>query len=157
MSHPNNLEKILAKTKKSKTGCLEWLGSKHGNGKYGYTTYMGYYGPAHRIVWMLTKGDIPKGMVVMHKCDNRVCINIKHLKLGTPKDNNYDTLKKRRQHWQNKTHCKNGHELTKENVRSYPGKFDDIKACRACGRENTKRYYWRKRGVELIAEWREVK
>lgn len=36
--------------------------------------------------------DIPEGMVVRHKCDNPRCINIKHLELGTMKQNTQDCI-----------------------------------------------------------------
>jgi hypothetical protein len=51
---------------------------------------------AHRWVYTQTYGDIPKGMVVMHSCDEPSCININHLSLGTIKDNNHDMIRKGR-------------------------------------------------------------
>lgn len=63
-----------------------------------HTTNKGYsvirhnhrlYG-GHQLAYILAKGDIPKGLVVRHKCDNRLCINPDHLELGTIADNNRD-------------------------------------------------------------------
>lgn len=45
---------------------------------------------AHRAAWMLTKGEIPKGMVVCHACDQPLCVNPAHLWLGTTAQNNED-------------------------------------------------------------------
>lgn len=45
---------------------------------------------AHRMAYILAKGDIPTNLVVMHKCDNPACCNPKHLHLGTMATNNYD-------------------------------------------------------------------
>ena len=39
-------------------------------------------------------GEIPKGMVIRHKCDNPNCCNIEHLEIGTQKDNIEDMIKR---------------------------------------------------------------
>ncbi len=51
---------------------------------------------AHRIAYRYFKGDIPKGMVVMHSCDVRSCVNPDHLSLGTQADNIADMTAKGR-------------------------------------------------------------
>lgn len=46
----------------------------------------------HRVVWELYhKRRIPKGKLVLHICDNRICVNPEHLKLGTYAVNNKET------------------------------------------------------------------
>jgi DNA-binding XRE family transcriptional regulator len=52
---------------------------------------------AHRWMWSTINGAIPSGMVIMHKCDNRRCINPEHLQLGTIQDNVTDKVNKGRQ------------------------------------------------------------
>lgn len=41
----------------------------------------------HRWVWEQAHGPVPKGLLVMHECDNKLCMNLEHLRLGTTKEN----------------------------------------------------------------------
>lgn len=49
-----------------------------------------------RVVWQLSRGPIPDGMLVCHRCDNPPCVEIDHLFLGTSKDNSQDMVRKGR-------------------------------------------------------------
>lgn len=51
---------------------------------------------AHRISWIIHMGQIPNGMHVLHRCDNRRCVNPSHLFLGSNLDNVRDMVKKER-------------------------------------------------------------
>lgn len=83
-------------------GCWLWRAGRYPRG-YGmvnlgrdmrgkqFTTY------AHRVAYVLARGPIEAGQVVMHACDVTACVNPAHLVLGTQGDNNRDCFAKGRQ------------------------------------------------------------
>lgn len=75
--------------------CIEWTGALDRNG-YGMIAVKGKTHRAHRVVWEKDNGPIPKGMHVLHKCDNRKCVNIEHLYIGSNFDNVRDALERKR-------------------------------------------------------------
>lgn len=77
--------------------CIEWDGTRV-KGGYGILWKKGHgrHELAHRQVYEEHHGEIPKGMRVLHRCDNPPCVNIDHLFLGTQGDNMTDMYRKRR-------------------------------------------------------------
>lgn len=88
-------ERFWSKVGDTTEGCWVWQASKDTRG-YGHVWFDGQLFRAHRVAWELTNGPIPEGLVVLHECDFRPCVNPKHLRLGTQRDNIHDAIAKGR-------------------------------------------------------------
>ncbi len=78
------------------TGCWLWMGSV-GNGGYGVIQVDKKQIRAHRAAWLLMRGPVPDGLLVCHRCDNPLCVNVEsHCFLGTAKENAEDCKAKGR-------------------------------------------------------------
>ena len=82
-------------------GCWEWTGSTIGHMGYGQMAFDGRHMLAHRAAYLFYVDDIPEGMIVMHDCDNPLCVRPDHLRLGTVAENQADMVAKgrHRAHW----------------------------------------------------------
>jgi len=88
-------ERLEKRTQRNaSTGCLEWVGPVHDG--YGRLSIANILHRVHRLSWELHRGAIPDGLSVLHRCDNRRCIEIEHLFLGTSQENTADMIAKGR-------------------------------------------------------------
>lgn len=75
--------------------CHEWQGHCNTHG-YGMIWRDGKRWLAHRKVWTDRVGPIPDGMLLLHRCDNPLCVRVEHLQLGTHKQNTAEMIDRNR-------------------------------------------------------------
>jgi len=79
--------------KKGEDDCWEWQGNILEQG-YGRMYHHSTKEPkAHRLSYMINIGEIPEGALICHTCDNKSCVNPKHLYAGSNQDNMDDLCK----------------------------------------------------------------
>lgn len=98
--------------------CWIWIGNKRGNyGSFSVGSRSLGSVLAHRFSWsMYSKQETPKGMVIMHSCDNPLCVNPAHLSVGTYMENTHDMLKKGRHTYIAHKGNDNGKSVLNENI-----------------------------------------
>lgn len=90
-----HVKRFWAKVDRSGGDNACWIWKGHRNHKnYGIAHWNKKTERAHRVAWILSYGEIPGGLWVLHKCDNPTCVNPKHLFLGTSQDNVNDRTRK---------------------------------------------------------------
>lgn len=146
-------ERIASKFRIDAKGCWRWTGYVAPSGYARQTWTMPGDGKkrshsAHRLSYMMFKGDLIDGMEIDHLCRVRDCINPAHLEQVTRRVN---TLRSNAPSAKNavKTRCPKGHPYSGKNLYTGP---NGARYCRICTRENARRYCKRKALAKLAAK-----
>lgn len=59
--------------------CVIWQGGLNSDRRYGFVMLHGRSFYVHRLFYMLYNGPIPKGHIVHHTCETKLCVNPRHL------------------------------------------------------------------------------
>lgn len=155
---PKVFERFISKVKVCGSGCWEWQGglsAGYGVFHIGYTQFA-----AHRISYLWSNGSLTPGLQIDHLCNNKCCVNPKHLKEVTPQEN---TLRGTGPSAINATKifCKNGHPLTNDNLLQNALIKDNKRICLICNRAKhnkaSRQYYigHREERLEYARKYRE--
>lgn len=117
--------------------CWIWKGSRTGSG-YGQIWVNRRMRTAHRVSHELFIGPIPDGCAVDHLCRNRLCVRPDHLQA-------LDHYTNWSQWNLSKTHCRNGHLYSGDNLRFKPS---GERRCRICHNAQERERQSRKRGLK---------
>lgn len=142
--------------------CWEWPYKplrKDGRKTYPHVKWVGRWNKVgssfgigtHKASYLLSRGQftMPKGMWVLHHCDNPWCVRPDHLYLGTAADNARD----RELRWKGNryrpsaraTTCRRGHPFSEENTYKQTRGQYTIRICKVCRRISGKRHYLKSR------------
>ena len=142
---PYRIQKFILITP---NGCWEWQGFRWKNG-YGSSTYRCKTIAAHRLTYLLLKGELPvKPLVLDHTCRNSCCVNPDHLEAVTQYENSRrgESFLNAGRFQAAKTHCPYGHPYDAANTYFSQGR----RFCRICRSSLQQAYVLKKRKEKSI-------
>ncbi len=89
------MDRFFSKVEKTES-CWNWIAAIRGKSGYGAFRLNGKTQSAHRVSYVLHKGEIPEDLLICHSCDNRRCVNPNHLFICTYYENMQDCKNKGR-------------------------------------------------------------
>lgn len=116
--------------------CWIWAGSK--NKSYGRFFFKSFNVRAHRLSYLLFNGPLKNNEVIDHICSNKICVNPAHLRQVSYRINTLENSNSIQAKNYKKTHCKNGHELSVNNL--YIQKKTGFRYCLICNRLRQSKY-----------------
>ena len=146
--------RFIKKIQFGDNGCWEWTAcrqSEEGYGRFGWNGKTGY---AHRFSYENAVGDIPQGLDIDHTCNNKVCVNPKHLRAVDRQVNNLaahsNTLARINAE---KNTCNRGHPYDSWNLVAAINNAGR-RSCRACGiaRSKARRENWSELELSIFAD-----
>lgn len=146
---PGRLKRFWAKVVKAESGCWLWTGATVGR-NYGLFWAFGKNQRAHRISYEHFVGRIPDNLTIDHLCNVTSCVNPKHLRPATIRDNilrghGASAVNSR------KTHCSRGHLFNDANTYFGVENGWNRRQCRVCKRMSDGRYRSRKRALSPLS------
>lgn len=111
--------------------CWEWTGYRDPFG-YGSVSYCHKMVRAHRFIYAHLIEKIPQDLPLDHVCNNRGCVNPRHLRPVSTRENTLRSLTGPSAVNARKTHCVNGHPFSGDNLYIRPS--DGRRVCKTCNK-----------------------
>ena len=141
----NTLPETIASRIEHCGDCWIFTGATNSRGYGSITDGNGSSLLAHRVAYESTFGPIPDGLTIDHVaergCKSKQCVNPRHLEVVTRGENS-------RRARRTQTHCKNGHPLSGENLRTRRRQDGyTYRICRACAAEQSRQSRARRKPI----------
>lgn len=135
-----------------KNQCWEWRASLNPQG-YGQISVKNKPMLAHFISYKYFNLEFKKkrGFCIDHTCMNRRCVNPNHLRYVTHKVNCLENSNSISAQNKQKTHCKNGHKFSKDNMIKLKSGW---RKCRICNQNDSKKHRQTKQKLEKMRKGR---